>query len=174
VPPVDMSGFCAARRALLLGVGVGGLATLAGCGGTSGAQAGSPANTGAGSAAAPQGSASAADDPFGAFPSSGGGGDNAPANALVATKEVPVGGGVLAQGSKLVVQPKAGTFKAFSAVCPHEGVTVNPPATGSAVMQCPGHNSQFKTADGGLVRGPATRGLTAIPVKVSKGYVVET
>jgi len=171
VPPVDMSGFCAARRALLLGVGAGGLATLAGCGGTSGAQAGTPAKTDASSAAAPHGSPSAVDDPFGAFPSAG---DNGPANALVATKDVPVRGGVLAQGSKIVVQPKAGTFKAFSATCPHQGVTVNPPATGSDVMQCPGHNSEFKAADGALVRGPATRGLAAIPVKVRDGYVVET
>jgi Rieske Fe-S protein len=165
-----MSGFCAARRALLLGVGAGGLAALTGCGGTSGAQAGTPATSDASSAAAPQASPSAIDDPFGAFPSAG---DDGPTNALVATKDVPVGGGVLAQGSKLVVQPKAGTFKAFSATCPHQGVTVNPPATGSDVMQCPGHNSEFRTADGGLVRGPATRGLTAIPVKVRNGYVVQ-
>lgn len=169
MPPVDMSGFCVARRALLLGVGVGGLAALAGCGGSSGAQASTPGKTDASSAAAPHASPSAIDDPFGAFPSAG---NDGPTDALVATRDVPVGGGVLAQGSKIVVQPKAGTFKAFSATCPHQGVTVNPPATGSAVMECPGHNSEFRTADGALVRGPATRGLTAIPVKVKNGYVV--
>jgi Rieske Fe-S protein len=133
---------------------------------------GTPAANVSGSAAGAQTTPSSVDDPFGAFPGSGGAGDG-PANALVATKDVPVGGGLLVQSSKLVVQPKAGTFKAFSAICPHQGVTVNPPATGSDIMQCPGHNSQFKTADGGLVRGPATRGLTAIPVKVRNGYVVE-
>ena len=44
------------------------------------------------------------------------------------------------------------------------GDDVNPPENG--VITCPNHGSQFKAEDGGLVRGPATRGLNAIPVKV--------
>jgi nitrite reductase/ring-hydroxylating ferredoxin subunit len=150
---------------------VGGLAVLGGCAGKSGAQASTPGKSAAVSSPTAQVTPSSVDDPFGAFPSGGSDG-GAPVGALVATKEVPVGGGVLAQGSTIVVQPKAGTFKAFNATCPHQGVTVNPPATGADVMECPGHNSEFKAADGSLVRGPATRGLIAVPVKVRNGYVV--
>ena len=162
---------CAARRALLFGAGAAGLAVLpalAGCGGDGGSGAtGTPATpqtAGAQPSAAP-----ATDDPFAGIPS-----DNGPPDgALIATKDVPVGGGVLVQDSKIVVQPRSGTFKAFSATCPHQGVTVPPPSPGSSIMECPGHNSQFKASDGSLVRGPATRGLTALPVKVQKGYVIQ-
>lgn len=172
MPPVEAPGLCAARRALLFGAGAAGLAVLpvlAGCGGDGGGSSatGTPASPTQGpppSAAAPT-----TDDPFAGIPS-----DNGPPDgALIATKDVPVGGGVLVQDSKIVVQPRSGTFKAFSATCPHQGVTVPPPSPGSSIMECPGHNSQFKASDGSLVRGPATRGLTALPVKVQKGYVIQ-
>ncbi len=165
---------CAARRALLLGAGVAGVAALpalAGCGGGSdgGDDAAAPATgTPATQPAQPSAAPPATDDPFAGIPS-----DNGPPDgALIATTDVPVGGGVLVQDSKLVVQPRSGTFKAFSATCPHQGFIVQPPGKGASIMECPGHNSQFKAADGSLVRGPATRGLDAIPVKVQKGYVV--
>jgi Rieske Fe-S protein len=80
---------------------------------------------------------------------------------------------VLVQDATIVVQPRAGSFKAFSATCPHQGVTVQPPAKGASVMECPGHNSQFKASDGSLVRGPATRGLQSVAVRVRGGYVVQ-
>jgi Rieske Fe-S protein len=172
VPLVEAPGVCAARRALLLGAGAAGLAALpvlAGCGGDDGSSSatGSP-TTQPSPPAQPSAAAPTTDDPFAGIPS-----DNGPPDgALIATKDVPVGGGVLVQDSKIVVQPRSGTFKAFSATCPHQGVTVPPPSPGSSIMECPGHNSQFKASDGSLVRGPATRGLTTIPVKVQKGYVV--
>jgi nitrite reductase/ring-hydroxylating ferredoxin subunit len=81
---------------------------------------------------------------------------------------------VLIGETRIVVQPKAGTFKAFNARCPHQGFTVQAPASGATVMECPGHNSQFKVADGSLARGPATRGLETVPIKIEKGFVVET
>jgi nitrite reductase/ring-hydroxylating ferredoxin subunit len=96
-----------------------------------------------------------------------------PVGALLSTKEVPVGGGVLVNDQLVIVQPKAGTFKAFDARCPHQGFIVQAPRSGSSVMECPGHNSQFKVADGSLARGPATRGLSAVSVKVVDGYIVE-
>ena len=41
------------------------------------------------------------------------------------TSEVPVGGGkVFADTKTVVTQPTAGTFKAFDAMCPHQGCTV--------------------------------------------------
>ena len=173
MPPVEAPGVWAARRALLLGVGAAGLAALpvlAACGGDGGA--GTAASTTAPAtppAARPSEAGPTTDDPFAGIPSNNG----PPADALVATKDVPVGGGVLVQDSKIVVQPRSGTFRAYSATCPHQGVIVPAPSPGASIMQCPGHNSQFKVADGSLVRGPATRGLTTIPVKVQKGYVVQ-
>jgi cytochrome b6-f complex iron-sulfur subunit len=155
-----MSGDFCRRRALLLGAA--GVGVLAGCGSSPQPPVAAPTSS------AP--SPSSTEDPFAGFPSD----DAAPEGALVAIKEVPVGGAVLVKDTKLVVQPKSGTFKAFSAVCPHQGVIVPAPASGAAVLECPGHNSQFNLADGGLVRGPATRGLKSIPVKVKNGYVVET
>jgi len=173
VPPVEAPGVCAARRALLLGVGVAGLTALpvlAACGSDGGntTAASSTATPATSPSARPSEAGPTTDDPFAGIPS-----DNGPPDgALVATKDVPVGGGVLVQDSKIVVQPRSGTFKAYSATCPHQGVIVPAPSPGASIMECPGHNSQFKVADGSLVRGPATRGLTTIPVKVHKGYVV--
>jgi nitrite reductase/ring-hydroxylating ferredoxin subunit len=171
---VESSGLCAARRALLLGAGAAGLAVVTGCGSSRAAEPDGGESTaatepGEDAGANAPGPAPTTGDPFAGFPS----GDAPPPGAIVAVKDVPVGGGVLVRDTRLVVQPKAGTFKAFSAVCPHEGVTVQPPVNGAAIMECPGHNSQFKAADGSLVRGPATRGLSGIAVKVQKGYVVE-
>ena len=172
MPSVEAPGLCAARRALLFGAGAAGLAVLpalAGCGGDAGDGGDGGGSSATGRSAPPTlGAPPTTDDPFAGIPS-----DNGPPDgALVATKDVPVGGGVLVQDSKIVVQPRSGTFRAFSATCPHQGFTVPAPAPGSPIMQCPGHNSQFKASDGSLVRGPATRGLTAIPVKVQKGYVI--
>ncbi|MFI9387983.1 Rieske (2Fe-2S) protein [Kutzneria sp. NPDC052558] len=90
--------------------------------------------------------------------------------------QVPVGGGLLVDapggsGSKLLlVQPAAGEVKAFSATCPHQGVTVAAPVGGT--ITCPGHGSQFDAATGALKKGPATTGLTAVNVKVDGAAVV--
>jgi nitrite reductase/ring-hydroxylating ferredoxin subunit len=169
VPVEDVFNPCAARRALLLGAGALGITALAGCGGDDPAAVTAPA---AGSAApAPT---TPAGNPFDNTAGTTGGGEQAPpAGALVAVKEIPVGGGLIVKDTILVVQPKQGTVKAFRASCPHQGVIVDPPSPGSDIVMCPGHNSQFKTADGSLVRGPATRGLNGVPVKVQGGYVVE-
>lgn len=89
---------------------------------------------------------------------------------------VPVGGGLLVDepggsGSKLLlVQPSAGEVKAFSATCPHQGVTVAVPQGGT--ITCPGHGSQFNATSGAVTRGPATSGLTAVNVKVDGPAVV--
>ena len=66
----------------------------------------------------------------------------------------------------VVVQPTAGTFVAFDAVCPHEGCTVAYVAT-DKLFVCPCHGSRFNGETGALVRGPATRGLT--PIAITEG-----
>ena len=166
---IEASRPCAARRVLLFGVGAAALVAVAACGGEE------PTVADAGGAAPGPSAAPSSPPPVAnPFATDGdGGGGVPPPGALVVTTEVPVGGGVVIRDSTLVVQPAAGTFKAFEASCPHQGVTVEPPSQGATTITCPGHNSQFRAADGSLLRGPATRGLKAVPVKVQDGYVVE-
>ncbi|MGW9453695.1 Rieske (2Fe-2S) protein [Streptomyces sp. NPDC055632] len=86
--------------------------------------------------------------------------------ALARTSEIPVGGGaVFAEEKVVVTQPKAGEFKAFSAVCTHQGCLVNRVADGT--IDCPCHGSKFRVADGSVVTGPATRPLPAERINVS-------
>jgi nitrite reductase/ring-hydroxylating ferredoxin subunit len=104
--------------------------------------------------------------------SSGSGGVPTTAGATVATSDVPVGGGVVVQsgGGVLVVQPTAGTFAAYSSVCPHQGCTVNPPMGG--FITCPCHGSTFRVSDGAVVQGPAQQGLTPLQSHVEGNDVV--
>ena len=45
---------------------------------------------------------------------------------LADTGDIPIGGGKLV-GQVLLVQPAAGTVRAFNAICPHRGARVSPP-----------------------------------------------
>ncbi|MGW6983751.1 Rieske (2Fe-2S) protein [Streptomyces sp. NPDC054932] len=85
---------------------------------------------------------------------------------LTKKADVPVGGGKVFKEEKVVVtQPKAGTFKCFTAVCPHQGCLVNKVENGS--IDCPCHNSKFAIADGAVTKGPATKGLAEKKIKVA-------
>lgn len=77
---------------------------------------------------------------------------------------VPVGGGVVA-GAYIVTQPTAGTFKAYSNVCPHQGCAVS--IIQGAQVKCPCHGSVFSLADGSRVSGPAPSGLGPAKAAVS-------
>jgi nitrite reductase/ring-hydroxylating ferredoxin subunit len=105
--------------------------------------------------------------------SSGSSGGSA-SGPLAQLSDVPVGGGKVvnqSDGTKvLIVRPAANEVKAFNAACPHVGVIVNPPE--GKTITCPGHGSQFDTATGALKKGPATRGLTAVPVKIEGQQIV--
>jgi Rieske Fe-S protein len=93
--------------------------------------------------------------------SAGGGG-----TVTLATSDVPVGGGKIFDAQHVVVtQPSAGTFKAFNAVCTHQGCTVASVANGT--ITCPCHNSQFSAADGSVQSGPAPSPLASIAVTVT-------
>lgn len=86
--------------------------------------------------------------------------------------DVPVGGGTVIESLKVVVtQPTEGDFKAFSAVCPHQGCTVASVADNT--ITCPCHGSEFDAATGAVKKGPATSGLEAKQVTVgSDGITV--
>ena len=83
---------------------------------------------------------------------------------LAATKDVPVGGGVILANDGLVVtQPEEGTFKAFSSKCTHQGCQVTKV---SSTIDCPCHNSKFSIADGSPQSGPANSPLPETAIKV--------
>lgn len=85
--------------------------------------------------------------------------------ALASTSDVPVGGGqVFAEEEIVVTQAAPGDFRAFSAVCPHQGCTVNEVEGGT--INCPCHGSKFDVADGSVVNGPAQRALDSREVVV--------
>ena len=88
------------------------------------------------------------------------------AGGVIAAADVPVGGGKVFDDVKVVVtQPTQGDFKAFSAICTHQGCTVNGVANG--VITCPCHGSTFDIATGEVKQGPATKPLP--PKSVSVG-----
>jgi thiosulfate dehydrogenase [quinone] large subunit len=73
-------------------------------------------------------------------------------------------------GPAYVVQPTKGQFKAFSAICPHAGCTVDFSGGG---FVCPCHGSQFDGATGAVLTGPASSGLPPIPITVVGGTIYE-
>ena len=78
--------------------------------------------------------------------------------ATVKAADVPVGGGVVIDGTNFVVtQPTKGTFKGFVRVCPHAGCQVDEVHDGAIL--CPCHGSKFAISDGHVTQGPATSGL---------------
>ncbi|MFD6973387.1 Rieske (2Fe-2S) protein [Streptomyces sp. NPDC059949] len=86
--------------------------------------------------------------------------------ALTKTADVPKGGGMVLKDKKLVVtQPTAGSFRCFTAVCPHQGCLVNKVEDGS--IDCPCHGSKFAIADGSVTKGPATKGLAEKKITVA-------
>ncbi|MEV5439781.1 Rieske (2Fe-2S) protein [Streptomyces sp. NPDC052682] len=145
-----------ARRTVMAAAGAAGLAiALTACGGSDD-NAGSSAS--AGSSGSPQGGGSTGGDAAGGGAASGA--------ALAKTADIPEGGGKVFADQKVVVtQPTAGEFKAFSAICTHQGCPVKSIENG--VINCPCHNSNFSITDGSVKSGPATKPLPARQITVS-------
>ncbi|MDH6436343.1 Rieske Fe-S protein [Streptomyces sp. SAI-144] len=148
------------RRNVMAGAGAAGLAAaLSACGtkekergpDLSPGQDGSPPSQSGEPSAAPSGT-------------SGGGA------ALGKASDVPVGGGLVDRDAKVVVtQPTEGDFKAFSAVCTHQGCPVTSVENGAIV--CPCHKSRFAIADGKVISGPAPRPLPSTDITVTDGTI---
>jgi Rieske Fe-S protein len=157
------------RRALTVGA-VGGLSLplLAACGSGSGSDSASDSSD--------------SSDSSGDTSAQGGGNTKAPSSpseeVLVASKDVPIGGGViLAQQNVVVTRPDKGTFEGFSATCTHQGCTLASVAGGT--INCGCHGSQFAITDGANVAGPSgtpagsVAALPKVPLKVKGANIVK-
>lgn len=90
--------------------------------------------------------------------------------SLANVDDVPVGGCAVVEKHKLVVtQPTAGEFKAFSAVCTHQGCLVSSSSDG--VIPCRCHGTDFSITDGSVLKGPAEEPLEEVRVVVRDGVV---
>ncbi|MGO4257723.1 ubiquinol-cytochrome c reductase iron-sulfur subunit [Marmoricola sp. RAF53] len=142
-----MSEHEATRRNVLYGAAAAGLAVpiLAACGSSSGGDAtGStdPGATGDGSSSAPGGASG------------------------IKTSDIPVGGGTIYPNEKIVVtQPTKGEFKAFSAVCTHQGCLVA--EVKDKTIDCNCHFSKYSIEDGSVEDGPAPKPLPEKTVTVT-------
>ncbi|MFI6335390.1 Rieske (2Fe-2S) protein [Streptomyces sp. NPDC050535] len=84
---------------------------------------------------------------------------------LAKTSDIPEGGGKVFEAQGVVVtQPTAGTYKAFSSKCTHQGCAVK--GIENDVINCPCHGSQFSATDGSVKKGPATQPLAAANITV--------
>ncbi|GEP32546.1 iron-sulfur protein [Nocardioides szechwanensis] len=91
--------------------------------------------------------------------------------ALATTSEVPVGGGIILTDQKIVItQPTEGDFKAFTAVCTHEGNTVTSVEDG--VIGCSFHGSSFSAETGEAKGGPAPSALASVPIDVKGDQIL--
>jgi Rieske Fe-S protein len=160
---------------VIAGAGTLGVAVplLAACGSSSSGAASDP-GSGVGSASAGAGGSTSAgsagsSDSAGSAGSSGSSGGSA--QGVVATSQIPVGGGVILKSANLVAtQPTKGTYKLFNATCTHQGCQVASIANG--MIDCPCHGSEFSITDGSVHGGPAPSPLPAVAFKVVKGEIV--
>jgi Rieske Fe-S protein len=109
----------------------------------------------------------------GASDDDGGDSDNAlkPGATLATTDEVPVGGGIILGDERVVItQPTEGEFKAFTAVCTHQGNTVTSVENGTIL--CSFHGSSFSAETGEVEGGPAPSPLAEVPITVEGNQIV--
>lgn len=133
VSAADQPRASSTSRRAVLGAGVG-VPLLAACG--SGGSEGDSGGSGSGEGGSPM---------------------TAPAS------EIPVGGGTIFEDAEVVItQPVEGEFKAFGAVCPHQGCLVS--AVTEEGIDCTCHGSQFSLEDGSVLDGPAEEGLPELSV----------
>lgn len=111
----------------------------------------------------------------GSTPGGNGGSGGGAGSKLAALSDVPEGSGLVVDkpgggGKILLVRSSATDVKAYNAACTHQGTTVGTPKNGT--ITCPNHGSQYDAATGGVKKGPATKSLVAVSVKVDGANVV--
>jgi len=108
-----------------------------------------------------------ATEPSAAGSSGGATGGSSGAGGPLSVKEteIPVGSGkIFPDAQTVITQPKEGEFKAFSAICTHQGCVVG---TVTNTINCPCHGSKYSITDGSVVNPPAPQPLPAKTIKVS-------
>ena len=153
----------ASRRALLASTGAACAAMIAGCSTYN-------ANNGGVNGPPPSQPPPSQQQSSGGTPAAGGAASGAA--VLASTSSVPVGGGKILTGQQIVItQPTAGSYKAFTAVCTHQGCIVSTVADGT--IDCPCHGSKFSVKDGSVVNGPAASPLAPVAIKVEGTSIVQ-
>lgn len=149
--------FRPSRRIVFHGLGALGVAAvLAGCGG-----GGEPSGGGATGDATTGGATTG-----GSGSPEGTGGE-----VLAQTSDVPVGGGVIDPDRKIVVtQPSEGEFKAYSAICKHQGLTVTDVQGGEII--CAHHGSRYAIESGEVTSPPAPAPLDEVAIKVAGDQIL--
>jgi nitrite reductase/ring-hydroxylating ferredoxin subunit len=95
------------------------------------------------------------------------------AGAVAQTADVPVGGGlIIADPAVVITQPADGEFKAFTAICTHQGCLVSEVVNNEII--CPCHGSKFSATDGAVINGPAQTPLAPAAVTVDGTSIVLT
>ncbi|MBD0742487.1 Rieske (2Fe-2S) protein [Streptomyces sp. CBMA152] len=146
-----------ARRTVVAAAGVAGLAAaLTACGSSDKSSDAAPPSGNGGTG--------------GTGGTAGGDAGSAGGGVLAKTADIPQGGGkVFPDQGVVVTQPTAGTFKAFSATCTHQGCTVKDVVGGT--INCPCHGSKYDPATGSVKAGPAPRPLPAKKITVEGGAI---
>ena len=93
--------------------------------------------------------------------------------AVAKTSDIPIGSGKKfdVEGVPiLVTQPRAGEFRAFSAVCTHAGFVMSNVA--NSEIKCDNHGAVYSADDGSVLSGPAPRALGKITVTVEGNDVL--
>ena len=107
-----------------------------------------------------------ATEPSAACTSGGATGGSSGAGGPLSVKEteIPVGSGkIFPDAQTVITQPQKGEFKAFSAICTHQGCVVG---TVTNTINCPCHGSKYSITDGSVVNPPAPHPLPAKTIKV--------
>ena len=139
-------------------------------GGILGVGMGAPLLAACGSSASGSSAGSGGSGTSGASGSSSGGSGGSSTGAIAKTSQIPEGGGKIFQSQQVVVtQPAAGEFKAFSAICTHQGCLLTGIANGD--IECGCHGSRFSIKDGSVVNGPATQPLQKLTATVKGGEI---
>lgn len=148
------------RRSVLQ---AGGLVVVGGVVVACGSSSSADGSTAASSPAAPASSA--------APETSAPGSSTAAAQGIASVSDVPVGGGLVIDDPAVVItQPTEGDFKAFTAICTHQGCLVSS-VEGNEIL-CPCHGSRFSATDGSVIQGPATMPLQPAGIAVEGGSVI--
>ena len=111
--------------------------------------------------------ASSAPSATSAAPSETTASSSAPApEGLTSTSDIEVGGGAIFADEEVVItQPSEGEFKAFSAVCTHQGCLVSSVSDGT--INCACHGSTFSVETGEPESGPAGSALGEVKIAVT-------